>query len=141
MTQIIRDPKGQEILLEAQAQNLELQTLNTQGAKESKQDLMIAAIENIGGGSATTATETSVAQNVASVVLKAANVNRKGLFIRNNSQKNNHILYISYSGTATNAAPTALAKGDELIEDNYTGVVSGIWSNAGTGAALIRELV
>lgn len=140
MTQVIRDPKGQEILIEAQAQNLELQTLNAQGAKESKQDAIIAAIGTIGGGKATTATETSVSQSTSSVILKAANADRKGITIFNNSQSNNHKLYISYSGTATLNVPTVLAKGDSLEDINYTGVISGIWSNAGTGAALIREL-
>ena len=46
MSVVIRDPKGEEILLENEAQTAELQTLNTNVAKEVKQDTQITEAQS-----------------------------------------------------------------------------------------------
>jgi hypothetical protein len=65
--------------------------------------------------------------------------------IENNS---NQDLYIDFDATASVADHaqklTKVSAGGSITswsDDHYTGVVSGIWAAAGTGAALIREFV
>jgi hypothetical protein len=83
--------------------------------------------------------------SATSVALLAANPNRKKLVIANNT---NQDMYIDLDATASIAdhcikIPKIAASGfiANYELDDYTGVVSGIWAAAGTGAALIRELV
>jgi hypothetical protein len=77
--------------------------------------------------------------------LLAANANRKKLIIANNS---NQDLYIDFDATASVAdhsikIPKVTNSGFIATYEleQYTGVVSGIWAAAGTGAALVREMV
>lgn len=88
-----------------------------------------------------TFTQTSVAQNAASVTIKAANVNRKGLWVFNNSTAD---LYLSLSTPATVASThfVKIPAGGfwEMPQVFYNGIVYGIWSAAGAGAAKIVEL-
>lgn len=167
MTLVVRDPKGEEILLENEAQTAELQTLNTNVSKESKQDTqitqaqstntkldtlnatdfateakqddIITAINGIAGGGAPTAVESTVSQSATSVTIIASNTDRREVIITNKAQ-GNQTLYISYSGTATANSTIELRKGDTLVEDVYTGVISGIWSSGGSGIAAITEV-
>jgi hypothetical protein len=90
---------------------------------------------------ARTPTTTSVASSATSVLLLAANANRKGLSIYNESTA---ILRISHSNpaTATNHFAT-LQPGGFYGEDQQaytTGAIYGIWS-AANGTAQVRELV
>lgn len=88
-----------------------------------------------------TATPTTVAAPtpVASVALLAANSNRKGAAIWNNSTGQ---LYVELGSVASTAAYTAKleAGGYYEVPFGYTGAISGIWSNT-NGNALVREFV
>jgi hypothetical protein len=88
----------------------------------------------------TSAVESTVAQNAASVTLLTANANRKQVYI-DNQAAGNDVLWVSFSATATVGKGIRLEEGD-LFENNvYTGVISGIWSSAGAGTAEITEVV
>jgi hypothetical protein len=83
--------------------------------------------------------KTPIAASVTSVVLLAANTNRKrGSVFANNSAS--ATLYLSLSPTATTAAPRILPPGAIYLMDDsdYTGVISGIWS-AAVGQCNIEE--
>lgn len=89
---------------------------------------------------ARTPTTTSVASSTTSVLLLAANANRRGLSIYNESTA---ILRISNSNPATNGNHFAtLQPGGFYAEDLQaftTGAIHGIWS-AANGSAQVREL-
>lgn len=89
---------------------------------------------------ARTPTTTSVASSATSVLLLAANANRRGLSIYNESTA---ILRISNSNPATNGNHFAtLQPGGFYAEDLQaftTGAIHGIWS-AANGSAQVREL-
>jgi hypothetical protein len=112
---------------------------------EDSMPLNFEPVVNIPNTSASTANSVTVPISAASVTLLAANPNRKKLVIANNC---NQDLYIDLDATSSIAdhaikIPKLTAGGFiatyELEE--YTGVISGIWAAAGTGAALIREMV
>jgi hypothetical protein len=88
---------------------------------------------------------TTIPITATSTAFLAARVNRKKLIISNNS---NQDLFVDFDATASIAdhtikipkvTPGGFIATYEL--DQYTGVVSGIWAAAGTGAALVKELV
>lgn len=85
-----------------------------------------------------TSTPSTVAASTSSQTIAAANANRKGLTIWNNSTAN---LYIDFdsAATASDAAVSIAAGGYFEMPFNYTGIISGIWS-AANGNALVREL-
>jgi hypothetical protein len=94
---------------------------------------------------ASAAISATIPVSAASVNFLGVSPNRKKLIIGNNS---NQDLYIDFDGAASVAdhsvkIPKTTANGFIATYEieNYTGVVSGIWAAAGTGAALIRELV
>jgi len=155
-----------DLLLEAEGTNTRLDTLNADGAKEAKQDTantslgnietsnssidtklddqataakqddIITAIGSIGGGSATVATPTSVAQSTSSVQLLAAEPDRVEAIIRNDSSQT---LYIQEGATATTTSAVELKKDDIYLVDNFTGVINGIWASGTSGFARITE--
>ena len=87
-----------------------------------------------------TATLTNVALSTTSVVLAAANADRRQLIIANDSNRN---LRVAFDATATATAFTVLLAAGAHYEaplDGYTGVVSGIWQSAGSGAARVTEI-
>lgn len=132
-----------DLLLELESVDTRVETLNTNGAKESKQDTMITSLQNIesntaGSGLGDTGTASSVAVSITSVTLVAANADRREVIIRNDT---NNDLYIAHGGTATTSSAVKLKKGDTYIEDKYTGIISGIWDSAGGGGnAQITEV-
>jgi hypothetical protein len=132
-----------DALLELESIDTRVETLNTNGAKESKQDTMITSLQNIesntaGSGLGDTGAASSVAVSVTSVTLIAANTARREVIIRNDSNNN---MYIAHGGTATLSSAVRLKKGDTYIEDKYTGIISGIWDSvAGGGNAQITEV-
>jgi hypothetical protein len=132
-----------DLLLELESIDTRLETLNTNGAKETKQDTMITLLTDIeantaGGGLGNTGTATSVAISATSVTLVSANIDRREVYIRNDTNQN---LYIAHGATATLSSAVKLKKGDTFIEDKYTGVISGIWdSAAGGGNAQVTEI-
>jgi len=133
---------NEDLLLESQSTNTKLDTLNTNGAKESKQDTMITSLANIetntgGFGLGDTGAESTVARSVTSVTILAANASRVEAIIRNNSSTT---MYLSLTGTATTSSTIELLKGDTYFEDKYTGIISGIWNSAGAGNAIVTEV-
>lgn len=112
---------------------------------EDSMPLSFEPIVNVPSQNASTATSVTVPISATSVSFLAANANRKKFVIANNT---NQDLYIDFDAAASAAdhaikIPKVTASGFiatyELEE--YTGVVSGIWAAAGTGAALVREMV
>ncbi|MDZ7966867.1 MAG: hypothetical protein RM368_18125 [Nostoc sp. DedSLP03] len=85
-----------------------------------------------------TSTPTTVASSTSSQTILAANSNRKGATIWNDSTAT---LYLEFGTTATTSAFTVkLSPGGYYeVPFHYTGVISGIWSTA-NGNALVREL-
>lgn len=86
----------------------------------------------------TIATATSIASATTSTSLLAANSNRKGVTILNNSTAN---LFVELGSTASTTAYTVKINSGGYYEVpfNYVGAISGIWDNA-NGNALVREL-
>lgn len=88
---------------------------------------------------APTATVVSVADSASVQTLKVANSARKMLIICNNSTE---ILYVKLGSAASLSDFTykVFANGHlELPQPMYTGIVTGIWSADGAGAALVTE--
>jgi hypothetical protein len=85
-----------------------------------------------------TAAPSTVAASTTSGTIIAANSNRKGLTIWNDSTAN---LYIDFDSAAstTDYAVKIAAGGYYEMPFNYTGLISGIWDTA-NGNAKIREL-
>lgn len=131
-----------DLLLESQSTNTKLDTLNTNVSKESKQDTMITSLSTIatntnGIGLGTTGAQTTVARSASSVTLVASNADRKEVMIRNDSAAK---LYINFGATATVNKGFELKNGDVLLDDKYSGVISGIWASGGAGNAEIIEV-
>ncbi|MGL5940813.1 MAG: hypothetical protein ACRC2S_10545 [Waterburya sp.] len=112
---------------------------------EDYMPLNFEPIVNVPSTSASSATSVTVPISTTSVSLLAANTNRKKLVIANNT---NQDLYVDLDATAAVAdhaikIPRVSASGFIATYEleQYTGVVSGIWGAAGTGAALIREMI
>jgi len=87
---------------------------------------------------AKSAVSSVVASSAASQVLLAANPNRVGVTIFNNSTQ---ILYIAFGPVATALAFTRKLAAAEfaVIDVGYTGAISGIWA-AANGNAQISDL-
>lgn len=83
---------------------------------------------------------TTVAASATSVTVLAANNNRKGAIIRNDSTANLYLRLSSGSAVLNQEAVKLLAD-DVLVLENgdYTQIISGIWS-AATGNARVLEL-
>ncbi|MEH2250067.1 hypothetical protein [Nostoc sp.] len=86
-----------------------------------------------------TATPTTVPASTTSETILAANSNRKGATIWNESTAT---LYLEFgAAAAANAFIVKLnPKGYYEVPFHYTGVISGLWS-AANGNALVRELI
>lgn len=81
----------------------------------------------------------SVASSASTVSLSAANANRKGWQVFNDSSA---VLYIAFAATASQSAYTTQIPPNSLYEmplSIYTGAISGIWASA-VGNARITEL-
>ena len=84
--------------------------------------------------------QTSVASGTTSVLLLAANPNRKGFVIENSDANRCHILMDSAAATTSTAYSYSLAQNENSgIVSNYTGEVNAIWAADGTGVALVTE--
>lgn len=98
-------------------------------------------------------TSTTVAQNAAAVTLDAADANRKGLTIYNNSTSylwikrgagaavggNGCIPLVPASAVGALGAAGSPGGTYELNYPVYTGIITGIWEGAGAGSALISK--
>jgi len=85
-----------------------------------------------------TATLSNVAGSAASVTILAANSNRTGATIVNDSTA---ILYLKFGATASTSSYTVKMVADAYYEVpfGYSGVIDGIWASA-TGNARVTEL-
>jgi hypothetical protein len=90
-----------------------------------------------GPGPSSTVAAATIAAATTSQTLRAANTNRKGLSILNNSTAP---LFVHLGATASLSVYSFELEPGDLYEMPYlyTGVVSGIWS-AVNGSALVRE--
>ena len=86
---------------------------------------------------ASTATLANVSASASSVTLQAANANRRGLEIFNDSTVR---LYYKAGTTASTTSFTGYLEAGEsrVIFEKYTGIVHGIWTSA-TGTARMTE--
>lgn len=102
-----------------------------------------AKVVPVGTGQVTdrgaSATDTRVAVSTTSSMLLASNGSRKEAVIFNDSAAN---LFVRLSSSAASATAFAykVAAGATVIEDKYTGVITGIL-DSGTGNAQITEVV
>lgn len=88
---------------------------------------------------AQTATLTQVASSATTVVLVAANTNRKGLYIYNDSTA---ILYVAFAGTASTSVYSFQLPAQgfyEMPAPIFVKTISGIWT-AANGNAILTEL-
>ncbi len=83
---------------------------------------------------------TNIASAISSTTLLAANTNRLGVMIWNDSTA---ILYVKYGPTASATSCTVKLGADEYFEfpdPIYMGIVTGIWG-AANGSARITEVL
>ncbi len=87
---------------------------------------------------AATGTPSNVAGSATSVTLLAANANRIGATIFNDSTAD---LFVKFGATASTTSFTVKMTQDAFFEvpANYTGIIDGIWASA-TGAARVTEI-
>jgi len=86
-----------------------------------------------------TATISTVASSATSVTLLASNPARRRIVIVNESSKT---LFVAFAATATTSAYTVAVAGNATFQgvlNDYTGIVTGIWS-AVSGNARITEI-
>ena len=103
-------------------------------------NIEVAINELLKGSFASTADLTNVSDSAASQQLLAANLDRRGLIIFNDSTA---ILYIKFGVTASTSSFTVRLTPQGVYESGvpcYTGRVDGIWSADAAGAARISEL-
>jgi hypothetical protein len=93
----------------------------------------------VGQVKATTGAQTSVAANAASVTLLAANTNRKGATIYNDSSAVLYLLLATGPASATANTLQIVGGGYYEVPYGYTGIIVGIWASA-TGNARVTEL-
>ena len=82
-----------------------------------------------------------MARSNTSVTIVAANANRKGVTITNDTSA---FLYIRFgSGASTSSDYSIRMTGNSYIEIPfyYTGQITGIWASIGAGSALVTEVV
>lgn len=100
---------------------------------------MTLARKQIVVSTADSATLANVAASASSVTLQAANANRVGWSVYNDSTA---ILYVKFGGTASTTSYTVQVGGGSFYEmpmPIYRGVIDGIWASA-TGNARVTEL-
>lgn len=91
-------------------------------------------------GPATSATVSNVTAAIADTQLVAANANRRGFILFNDSTS---VLYMKFgTGASTTSFTVPIAAADyyEMPEPVYAGQINGIWL-AANGAARITELI
>lgn len=93
---------------------------------------------NGAGGTSSTGTQTSVAAAAADTVILAANVNRRGATIENDSTAALNLLLGSGISSATVRTLQIAAGGYYEVPFGYTGAIKGIWT-AANGAARVTE--
>ena len=95
-------------------------------------------VNNITESTSSGSTSSTVASATTSTTILAANSNRKGCTIWNDSTATLYIDFDSSCSTSDFAVKIS-AGGYYEMPFNYTGAISGIWI-AANGSALVREL-
>lgn len=90
-------------------------------------------------GISSTGTASSVASNAADVSILAANANRRGAIIFNDDANVLRLLLAAGTSSATNYTVQVPTNTGFQVPFGYTGVIKGIWSAAGAGAARVTE--
>ena len=92
-------------------------------------------------GKSSTATLSSVGVSASSTTVLAANANRLGAIIMNDSTA---VLYLKFGTTASTSSFTYKISGGETLElptqPVYTGIIAGIWASDAGGNARVTEL-
>jgi len=102
--------------------------------------LRAAAVPVVGSVPTRTPTTTSITSTTTSTLILAANINRKGLLISNQSTSK---LYLSFNASAApgnsfiEVAPSAFVLLDQQLI--FTNAIYGIWTNA-QGTCQVTEL-
>jgi len=92
----------------------------------------------IGFTTSATGTQTSVTGAAADTQLLAANANRRGTTVNNDSTAVLYLLLADAVSSTTNYSVKVAAAGYIELPYAYTGKVKGIWASA-TGAARVTE--
>jgi hypothetical protein len=101
-------------------------------------DVSVVGSVTVAEQKAATSSLTNVSQSAASVTLLAANAARVEAVVFNDGTKD---LLVKLGATASASSFTFLvAKGGHVVVDRYTGIIDGIWTAAGGGAARVTEL-
>lgn len=110
------------------------------GAEGSHTDVSTAAPLPVVLPKLATATLSNVASSATNVTVLAANANRQGVHVFNDSTA---ILYLKFGATASATSYTvqlAAAQFYEMPTPVYTGILDGLWASA-NGNARVTELV
>jgi len=88
-----------------------------------------------------TATLSNVAASATNVTVLAANANRKGATIYNDAATAKDV-FLKFGATASATSFTVKLKDKAYYEVpfGYTGIIDGIWANAGAGTARVTEM-
>ena len=112
---------------------------------EDSMPLNFEPVINIPSSVANTGVSFTIPITTTSTTLLTPTAARKRMVVANNT---NQDLYLDFDASASVAdhcvkVPKVTANGFIATYEleNYTGVVSGIWGAAGTGAALVREFI
>jgi hypothetical protein len=90
---------------------------------------------------AATGTNTSVADNAASVTILASNTARLGATVYNDSSATLYLILGSTAASTTNYTCKIVSSGYYEVPFGYTGQLTGIWaSDPGDGAARVTEI-
>jgi hypothetical protein len=82
-------------------------------------------------------------QSASVVTLLAANTQRAGFVIENDSESWNADLLVKFGAAASLTDYTRRIKGGDCWDrlGGYTGIITGIWTSAGSGKARVTEEV
>lgn len=98
-------------------------------------------VVTIGTSAISLATLSNVGDSASSVTVLAANANRKGAIIYNDSSA---ILYLKYGATASTSSFTYRVNPFQTLEIKsdalYLGIIDGIWASDAGGNARVTEL-
>ena len=86
-----------------------------------------------------TGTNANVNDTNADTTILAANANRRGATIWNDSTAILYLLLASGTASATNASLSIPAGGYYEVPFGYTGIIKGIWASDASGAARVTE--
>jgi hypothetical protein len=88
---------------------------------------------------ASTSAVTSVASAAADTTILAANTLRKGASVYNTDANPLQLLLSTGTASATNFSVQIASNGYYEVPFGYTGIIKGIWTVDGAGAALVTE--